>query len=332
MTRRAAGFTLIELMIGLVLGLVVISAVLSVWLGSRRSYRTDEALARLQESTRLAYEFIARGVRAAGYYGCYDGSELINTLNDPTAYFANFGLAVSGHEGVDGDWNPALPQTFDNIDVRQGSDLLTLRGVFGNSTTLDRVMPSVSADLKSVPTGEALFQPGDIVVISDCVAASVFQINNYTVANGNIVHNTGNSVSPGNATKNLGHRYPPGSRIMQIDALSFYVRDDEEPPALHRKQGGDPSVELVEGIEDMQLRYGVDLDGDRSADEYRSATAVADWQSVVSVEVSLLARSLEDRVVAEPQRFRFNGEDVTAGDRRLRFPSTYVVALRNKLQ
>lgn len=61
------GFSIIELMISLVLGLLLMTGVIQVFLSSRQTYATNEAIARQQENGRFALEFIARSARMAGY-------------------------------------------------------------------------------------------------------------------------------------------------------------------------------------------------------------------------------------------------------------------------
>ena len=50
------GFALIELMIGLVLGLFVTGIVITVFMQSKRSYNQDDEIARLQENGRYALQ------------------------------------------------------------------------------------------------------------------------------------------------------------------------------------------------------------------------------------------------------------------------------------
>lgn len=79
----------------------------------------------------------------------------------------------------------------------------------------------------------------------------------------------------------------------------------------------------------MQVEYGEDLNGDWTADIYRSADLVTNWQSVVSVRISLLMQTTENNIASQPQPYTFNGTTVTPTDRRLRQAFTTVVALRN---
>lgn len=61
------GFSVVEIMISLVLGLLVVAGVSQIYLGSKQSYRLNEAQSRLQEDGRFALEYLARNIRVAGF-------------------------------------------------------------------------------------------------------------------------------------------------------------------------------------------------------------------------------------------------------------------------
>ena len=60
------GFTLVEMMIAVTLGLIVLLAIGSIYIGSRQTYRVQEDNARLQEAGKYALEVIGRSLRQAG--------------------------------------------------------------------------------------------------------------------------------------------------------------------------------------------------------------------------------------------------------------------------
>lgn len=62
-----AGFSVIEVMISLVVGLVVVAGVSQVYLGTKQTYRLNEARSRMQEDGRFAMEYLVRNIRLAGY-------------------------------------------------------------------------------------------------------------------------------------------------------------------------------------------------------------------------------------------------------------------------
>lgn len=64
------GFTLIELMVALLLGLLVVAAAGSIFLSNRRVYGSSEAIGRIQENQRAAFEMMARDIREAGVNPC----------------------------------------------------------------------------------------------------------------------------------------------------------------------------------------------------------------------------------------------------------------------
>jgi type IV pilus assembly protein PilW len=121
--------------------------------------------------------------------------------------------------------------------------------------------------------------------------------------------------------------------------VTYFVgkRDDgaNTPPALFRAVG-DVAREMVEGVENLQILYGVDLDRTdakelRRADVYMTAAEVGDnWSNVVSVRISVLMRSFERGLVSGTQRFNFNNVEHTADDGYLRQVYSTTIALRNR--
>ena len=105
-------------------------------------------------------------------------------------------------------------------------------------------------------------------------------------------------------------------------------------PVLNRYDGGQV-FELVEGVEDMQISYGEDTDGDRTADAYRDADSVFDWSAVVSARIHLLLRTNDNNLSDAPLDYVFNGATVAGAslptsDRYLRREFTATVAVRNR--
>ncbi len=325
------GLTLVEIMVAMTIGLVLLGGVITILVSSQQTYRVNEALARIQENARFAFQLLSRDIRMVGYMGCVgEGTVPVNTLNNPSEFLWNFGQPIQGFEASGGGWMPALPTQI--TSPLSGRDILVIRGVDGPDTRVIQHpggTPPGSANLKV--TAGSSFEDGDIVLVTDCLAAAVFQITNISTSGGqdNIVHNTGTGV-PGNATKNLGQSFE-GGEIVRVNTRSYYVRTNPDGiPALYWRRGNAAAEELVEGVENLQIEYGVDTDGDRAADVYQTADLVVDWENVVSVRISLLMQSLEDNIASQPQTYTFNGATITPTDRRLRKTYSTVIALRNR--
>lgn len=336
---RQTGVGLIEILVSITLSLVVMIALLKSYDNSKSTFRVQDSISRLQENARYASYLISRDLRMAGYRGCArDGSlaPIRNTLNNPTAFLNNFEVPVQGFEGnTNGTWSPALDASLDPVVA--GTDALVMRGTLDDGIIIRQEMPNVSADLKVTENLSPVpFVPagGDIVMVSDCLGSAIFQITQYTNSNGNIVHNTGGSLSPGNATQDLGRRYPVGSQIFKVSSISYFIRNSGSGsgPALWRRVGSSPAQELIEGVQNLQVQYGEDTDGDLMPDIYRNANQVANFRNIVAIRLAFLFRSLEPAGLDADTR-TFTLLDRVVGpfnDRRMYQVVTTTITLRNK--
>lgn len=330
--RRQAGIGLVEIMISLVLGLIVTGAIVQIYLTTKRQNDMQGSLTGRQESARFAAQIIQRDAQMAGYRGCLrDVGNVTNSLNTPNDFLYRFGRHVEGFE--DGVGAPASI-----TNVVANTDVLTLRTVDDPGLFTTAAMGNATADpVTTAGLDPAPLAVNDIALITDCGGAAIFQVTGYDTGTGAIVHNTGGSA-PGNASKNLVRRFAAGSQLFTVRTTTYFIRnsDNGTGPALWRRSGGVAAPqELAEGIENLQVLYGVDTDGNQTADEYRTANnvAAADWANVVSLQVALLVAGVTDRVSeTDPRTFDLLGEVVGPfDDGRLRRVVTFTVALRNRL-
>jgi type IV pilus assembly protein PilW len=75
------GLTLVEIMIALLLGVFLLGGVIEIFLNSKKTYRVQEALSRLQENGRFAMDFIGRDVRMADYRACPSSPRLTDAVD-----------------------------------------------------------------------------------------------------------------------------------------------------------------------------------------------------------------------------------------------------------
>jgi type IV pilus assembly protein PilW len=147
-------------------------------------------------------------------------------------------------------------------------------------------------------------------MISDCKSTDVFSVTGNSNPLGGGV-STIPHANNGNLSSHLPHEYGPDAEILGLVSRVYYIADSatNQEPALMRKEleevgaGGTISdgQELVQGIEDMRLIYGVDTDStpDKIANRYVLAHEVVDlngpgtttWDSVVSLRLGLLIRT-----------------------------------------
>jgi type IV pilus assembly protein PilW len=356
------GVSIIEMLVALAISLVLAAGIYQVFVGSTTSYSLNEDLSRLQENGRFAMYTLRREVTGAGFLGCFqDINSVTSTLKNSDSFTFRFTEAVYGLEATgDNVWadnesgvNPAATGTgsknLNITDPVSGSDILVMRGVDPDlSVVMESPIPnpSISADMK-VPNGTPGIYDNDILMITDCEHASIFQVTNYTQPSGNIVHAAPGGCNPAygandypcNDTKDLGHVYEAGAEIYRPRTVVIYVRDNGAGHlSLYRKVGVKPVEELVEGVENMQVRYGVDTTGDRAADEYLAADALSDWSRVVSVRIRLLMRTVDDilRGPVDTNTYDVDGDGVAEynppADRRMRQVVGGTMGLRNRLR
>ena len=335
------GMTLIEIMIALLLGSILLAGIIQVFTNANRTYRMQENTSRLQENGRFALDFISRDIRMADYWGCLkSGVNIANNLN-PGSDFDDF--KTSGLEGADND-NGGNDGDADNDensnDIWDGTDTISLKGMSPSSIYIYGVPANTSADLK-VTNGSGLLE-NDIIFVSDCAAADILQITNLNSNAGNFdnaVHNTGGLPSvgdpdfPGNAEKELEKLYGTDAQIYLPSSYTYFIGDSNGVPSLFRNDLiGAGSVALVEGIEDMQILYGEDPDGDKTPNYYVASSSVATWENVVSVKVSFLVTSLDDNLTKRPVAYTYNGITTTPTDNRLRRVFSATIGIRNRLE
>ena len=330
--QKQNGLSLVELMVAIVLGLILVAGIIELFVNNRQVYRVQDAQSRLQENGRYAMNVLSQSIERAGYLGCATRSALNinNLLNTSNDYLWDITTPIEGQEATGANqWTPTRDDSV--TPTVPGSDVLTIRIIEPPEL---RVIshPTAgtpgSADI-TVSSANGL-QTGDIVLAHDCVAGAIFQITADPAA-GTIKHASG-AGTPGNSAEALGHNFGAGW-INKIATNSFFIRNNGNGvPSLYRRAGTSNAVELVEGIETMQIQYGVDTTGNGAANTYQTANQIGNWNNVVSVRISLVMVSIEDNLTVDgTQSYNLEGNSVTPADRRLRRVFSRTVTLRNRV-
>lgn len=334
-TRTAArGMSIVELMVAITIGLIILAAVSTVFVSSKSNYTTQESSARLQESARFAMNFISQDLRMAGYFGCADDLQTIhNNLNPGGISPAfDFSIPIEGSEAGTTVFYPSgsatkFPTTGAAATSQAancpgfvggrctGTDAFALRRADPASISLTTAMPNTSAALFIEPNNG--LQIGDIILLSDCAGAELFQITNIQNNVGpnsdkqGVVHNTGGgSPSPGNAQKFERAYGPPGAKIMKFVQRAYYIGTgtNGQPTLFRQNLDGTNLQELVEGIEDMQVTFGYGSYGDKTPRVYLPANdgslgaTKANWSNVVSARIEITARPVLDTSPNNPNK------------------------------
>lgn len=334
MTRPHRGFTLIELMVAMVLGLLIVGGATSMIIANQQSYRTNEALSQVQESGRTAFELLARDTREAGISGCDSSGRMANVLDTTggTAWWQTW-VGVSGYEGS--MVNPAVPTGTNVAERVAGTDSIILQGMQGTGLTIENHDPA-SANFKINATTTD-FVANDVLIICDFDHAAIVQVTNYNSNNVTVVHNTGGGVaSPGNCSKGLGYptdctsttgnpyAFGRNSQISRLSAVAWYIgnngRAGEGGRSLYRRRMGTAAAmmteEVVAGVTNLELSYR-----EQGRSDFRDANLVTTWANVNAVMIALTLQSADQRVTT----------DATVNNGRVQRRFTNIVTLRNRV-
>lgn len=363
LSLRQLGFTLVELMVALTIGLFLLGAVSALFVNTRKGFDYSNELGRIQETGRFALEAIARDVRMAGYNGC--GNNIVETANvvngalvlkdalgNPLPGTGNqlldFSTAVRGYEGgVD-----TLPTLLTVAGALAGTDALILIGASNG----DIVVKSHNPNAAQIDTNVHSMQKGEILLITDCSKASIFQMTTPTNVNNNATNlfHDEDTNTPGNCTKFLGascpgstaYTFKPGSMILRLSSSAYFIGNsslNNGTRSLYvvELEGSTTGVsatrELLVGVDNMQITYGIDSDSNGSVDSFTTADLVTKWSQVTSIKVSLLVRSTLTNLATSAQPYVYASvagssteSTITPSDRILRKVFTQTMVVRNR--
>lgn len=257
-------------------------------------------------------------------------------------------------------WAPSLPReiaTAAGVGAKTtgaalpGSDIILLEEAEPGGIEL--VAPYQDSDGLFVGSGQgAHLASNELAVVTDCRNSGLFQITHVAAGyqNGDrdrIDHSSDASMNPGNVSPaQFTHpsvTFGADARVYPYRTYLFYIGIgiDRNPALFEIGMGPNGSLavarEIAPGIENMQLLYGVDTDGDQIPNNFQTADTVRDWAHVVSVRVALVVRSVDDSTDAA-STFTYAMLDPNNGvniilpkDYRLRRVFQETISVRNRL-
>lgn len=351
--KSSRGASLLELLLAVALGATMTTAVVQLFVVNSRSQATLAGQARLQESARHALDFLARSARGAGYFGCASGGTIANGLNArwerlveldatvPVEAFAN--VSAGGAQ-------PRLPlrssagsaavfKSRNRIDasrLRPGSDV----AVFRRADVGSELAQALNRDAEPLVVADAdrRFDRDDFVVLSSCGQAALLRVSSTARRGGQttLARATGNGPFDNRAGASLfvaGGTYgaadaPRGAMAAQL-LTEFYfvvrsrVLNNRGRPvwSLWRKTSTAPPAELVQGIDELTLLFGVDA---APADGVDAPTRYLDVNELAALPGTPPVRTVRFTVTAS------SVDVVTADEQVLRQTFSRTVALRNR--
>jgi type IV pilus assembly protein PilW len=330
--RKIRGFTLVELLIAMVLGLVIVGSVMAVMLANKRSYNTNSGLTQVQESARSAYELLAHDLRQTDGNGCGSSANTANVLTAGTLWWQNW-FGITGYDSTQAD--PAVAIGTAVGERVAGTDSIRVESMDGPGLAVALHNP-VTFRVDINPATPSDFVPDDIMVLCDFDHTTIFRATAGTNAT-MVFHNNGSGTAPVNCSRGLGfptscasaagnvYTFPRNSQIGRLIAVDWYIgnngRAGEGGRSLYRRRldvgGVERTEEIVAGITDMQMQFRANASDTIFAD----ASLVPDWSAISSVLMQITAQSGDDNVTTDAS--------VNSGRVERRF--NYFISLRNRL-
>ena len=292
--KKQSGFTLIELMISLSLGVAISWVVLDVSLNAMRNSRDIIANGDVIEKGLYLGDLLKREIKHAGFYGRITSTNVVLSPDSPQT-----------------DWCTVTPTkrhlTTPVFGINNITSLCTDTGLLVDSDVLMIRRASTAVAPSLLVAAQHYIQSNfDDVILATGVAA------NFTLTGMD-----GTTLAP----------------IHEFYQDVYYVDSDKNFKRRRLVNGEIEDEPLIEGVDDFQVQYGIDTDADNIADTFITTPVSNDysgWQNVKTVTVSLL---ISGEAVSQPDAKTYQYADKTNGpfnDKRKRRLFSFVVAVGNQ--
>ena len=323
--RSQSGMSIMELMVGLAIGMVLTLGMFTMIVSTSQSFRVNDDFSRMQENAVSAFRYLSDSVRQAGFYGSSQdttsmqipaGSAVATTTDcgsgtiTPSVNFAlDFRTPIRAYMNytpltVNADFPCILQANFNQgPPVADPNPILVTRGASGFRLcwAIVAAVPNISpacSNTAALLTAQPNFAT-TIYLQADPYTGIAFYGGDYAALRAGATART----------------YPNGTdmEMFEYRAHVYYIRPCSRPaggavnctganddngrpiPTLVRQElvgSAMTEVPLVEGVELIDYRFGVDTNADGVADVYLgNIVTVTQWLQVVSVKVTMLIRS-----------------------------------------
>jgi len=351
--KTQSGFTLVELLIAMVLGLAVLGGTLSAFVSTMKSTQLNQALSQLQSNSMFAVQAISNDLRMAGYLGCASGAGtdnlIVSTDPSPTDDFSVTSVRAAVVNAA--DWAPAKPANYTAPAATgapvTGTHVLMVQYALAPGNRLYDSMTGRDSAINVVGDNVDLTS-GNYAVISNCNNGELFSID----SSGNSTD--GLSITPEQGLSQAylhNDKVPESVRVMPFKSVMYYIgstsrvnKSGDPINSLFMQTfpydlASNPPLEIIEGVEQLQLNMGV-----ASGDGYTfhsPDSPTLDFSEVGLVKVGLLFSTRERHSDNAANRPYYLADTlVTAGtqgtgvsypdDDRIRIAHNMSVKIRNR--
>lgn len=289
------GFTLIELLVSLLLTSVLLLGVLQVFSSSRDAIITQNRFSDIQDSARVALEFLVRDIKNADFTGCLSDKSEITNLLSPV-----------------GNYDPSVHEYFSlggiNAYVADGSNLLGGKIVKPDSDVIqvvsaEPVCPanselSVNTDtLAPLTLREGCdIDDGTVLLVANCRSGNIFV---KTDGVGNLIgHNSVSVEGLQNNQERFTEVFSADATLMRPYVRTYFIAEGlNGNDALHLREDG-RNFELVSNISNLNYEFGIDTDSNGTANLTVTTDELSAYspRRIVSVTLEILATDTDNEI------------------------------------
>jgi len=287
------GLTIVEFMIAIALGFIIIAAMLTIFANSSRARQEMQKATQQKESGRFASQLIADNVAMAGFLGEFDPTAMTlpAALPDPCATDQTDLIdALPLHvQGVDDATSASAPSCIS--DLKSGTDILVIRRA-GECAVNGIAGANGAPGCESYNAARYYFQAS---LCNDASELALLPNANAGYASSHFALAKEASSLTRRRMECVAGQWAP---VRRYHTHIYFVANNNEPgdgiPTLKRWELGVGIVSLVDGIENLQVEYGVDTNGDGAPDAWTPAPAdIIAWRNVMAARVHVLARNTQ---------------------------------------
>lgn len=291
--RRMRGLTLVEMMVGIAIGIVILTAMSLLFANNSRSRSETERVNQRIENGRYAMELLVTEMEHAGFFSVFDPRQLAlptvkpdPCVTDAAGLRAAMAVHIQGYDDT-GAGVGCISDVLEDTDVVVTRRALNCVAGVGDCPALAAGTPGFQASSCNDP-----LQPELATGLVDNFYRLATTAADFTLTRRDC------------ATAAEIRRY-----VVRIHYVAANDKPGDGIPTLKRAElgaGGFTTLSLVQGVENMQLEYGLDTNNDGNPDVYSASpdlylgcsdtsapTCVEHWASVVSTKVFLLTRNLD---------------------------------------
>nr|WP_321241733.1 PilW family protein [uncultured Tolumonas sp.] len=307
--KHVSGYTLIEWMISIVIGLFLISGLFSLYGISKETTHASLDNGELQENGRIGMNLILRDLHMAGFWGDYTGLPLSFDSGVSLSTAAN--SFSSSSDCLDTRSIGSFPKSSGNI---RSVWIQHVNAAGSKGTALSCI---------TLPSGASLSTNSDIVDIKRAQGnpisdAAALDANHFYIASNVQALNffKGSEIRPDTTIM-------PNRQVWEYIRHIYYISIQNSVPELHLLYLTDAiqDTSIVRGVEKMRILFAVDntLEPDGIIDAYITPESVTqkqwDERRVLGGRIFLLVRSIEPSSnYTNPNTYRLGDVSYTPAD------------------